>query len=136
MTLRSKNCSALQGAQTKRSASDPNSSSYVGDKLVQIENKINKHGVSGGGRGTSPLPISDGLLEDDDELAKIGGHLFGRLDRLRDTSYRTTGTFALLQKFVGEFQEKRAKVTDETVSAFMDASSEIAATTGKVQTVN
>ena len=39
---------ALQGPQTKMSASDPNSSIFMTDKAGQIKNKINKHGFSGG----------------------------------------------------------------------------------------
>merc|ERR1719412_1474435 len=39
---------ALQGAQTKMSASDPNSSIFLTDTPKQIKNKINKHAFSGG----------------------------------------------------------------------------------------
>lgn len=39
---------ALQGPQTKMSASDPNSTIYMTDTASQIKNKINKHGFSGG----------------------------------------------------------------------------------------
>ena len=39
---------ALQGPQTKMSASDVNSSIYMTDTPAQIKNKINKHGFSGG----------------------------------------------------------------------------------------
>ena len=39
---------ALQGPQTKMSASDVNSSIYMNDTPAQIKNKINKHGFSGG----------------------------------------------------------------------------------------
>ncbi len=40
---------ALQGAQTKMSASDPNSAIYMSDTPNQIKKKINSHGFSGGG---------------------------------------------------------------------------------------
>ena len=39
---------ALQGPQTKMSASDVNSSIYMNDTPAQIKNKVNKHGFSGG----------------------------------------------------------------------------------------
>jgi tryptophanyl-tRNA synthetase len=39
---------ALQGPQTKMSASDPNSSIFMSDTPNQIKNKINKHAFSGG----------------------------------------------------------------------------------------
>ena len=46
--IHSKFFPALQGPQTKMSASDPNSSIFMTDKAGQIKNKINKHGFSGG----------------------------------------------------------------------------------------
>nr|KAF6503442.1 hypothetical protein HJG59_019470 [Molossus molossus] len=39
---------ALQGAQTKMSASDPNSSIFLIDTAKQIKTKVNKHAFSGG----------------------------------------------------------------------------------------
>lgn len=39
---------ALQGPQTKMSASDANSSIYMNDTAGQIKNKVNRHGFSGG----------------------------------------------------------------------------------------
>lgn len=38
---------ALQGAQTKMSASDPNSSIFLTDTAKQIKTKVNKHAFSG-----------------------------------------------------------------------------------------
>ncbi len=46
--LESKFFPALQGSQTKMSASDANSSIYMTDTPNQIKNKINRHGFSGG----------------------------------------------------------------------------------------
>lgn len=46
--LHSKFFPALQGPQTKMSASDPNSSIFMSDTQNQIKNKVNKHGFSGG----------------------------------------------------------------------------------------
>ena len=75
---------ALQGPQTKMSASDPNSSIYMTDTQNQIKNKINKHGFSGGQEteeehrrlgGNPDVDVSyqylSFFLEDDDELQKI-----------------------------------------------------------------
>ncbi|KAK0456119.1 hypothetical protein EV421DRAFT_30613 [Armillaria borealis] len=146
MTLYSKFFPALQGAQTKMSASDPNSSIYMTDKPAQIKNKINKHGFSGGQEteeehrrlgGNTDVDVSyqylTCLLEDDDEIVKIGEDY--RAGRLL-TGQLKAKCIEALQKFVGDFQEKRAKVTDETVSAFMDANRKIAPTLGKAQTAN
>lgn len=71
---------ALQGAQTKMSASDPNSAIYMTDTPNQIKNKINRHGFSGGG-DTEELHRQNGgnpdvdvafqylsFYEEDDEL--------------------------------------------------------------------
>ena len=75
---------ALQGAQTKMSASDANSSIFLTDTGKQIKNKINKHAFSGGGKdekehrekgGNCDVDISyqylTFFLEDDEKLAKI-----------------------------------------------------------------
>lgn len=75
---------ALQGAQTKMSASDPNSAIYMSDTPNQIKNKINKHGFSGG-RETEemhrlhggnpdvdvPFQYLSFFEEDDEKLAQI-----------------------------------------------------------------
>lgn len=41
---------ALQGAKSKMSASDPNSSIFLTDTPKQIKDKINKYAFSGGGQ--------------------------------------------------------------------------------------
>jgi hypothetical protein len=76
---------ALQGPQTKMSASDANSSIYMTDTANQIKNKINKHGFSGGKEteeehrrlgGDTEVDVAyqylSFFLEDDEELAQIG----------------------------------------------------------------
>jgi tryptophanyl-tRNA synthetase len=76
---------ALQGPQTKMSASDVSSSIYMNDTPNQIKNKINRHGFSGGREteeehrrlgGNPDVDVSyqylSFFLEDDDELAQIG----------------------------------------------------------------
>lgn len=83
--LHSKFFPALQGPQTKMSASDPNSSIYMSDTPAHIKNKINKHGFSGGKEteeehrllgGDTEVDVSyqylTFFLEDDKELAEIG----------------------------------------------------------------
>ena len=76
---------ALQGPQTKMSASDANSSIFMTDTPNQIKNKINKHGFSGGREteeehrkygGDTDVDVAyqylSFFLDDDEELAKIG----------------------------------------------------------------
>jgi hypothetical protein len=76
---------ALQGPQTKMSASDVNSSIYMSDTPNQIKNKINRHGFSGGREteeehrrlgGNPDVDVSyqylSFFLEDDEELTQIG----------------------------------------------------------------
>ena len=75
---------ALQGPQTKMSASDPNSTIFMTDKPNQIKNKINRHGFSGGQEteeehrrlgGDPDVDVSyqylTFFLEDDEELVQI-----------------------------------------------------------------
>ncbi|KAG7450878.1 tryptophanyl-tRNA synthetase [Guyanagaster necrorhizus] len=146
MTLYSKFFPALQGSQTKMSASDPNSAIYMSDKPAQIKNKINRHGFSGGQEteeehrrlgGNTDVDVSYQylacLLEDDDELAKIGEDY--RAGRLM-TGQLKAKCIEALQKFVAGYQERREKVTDEIVSAFMDANRKIVPIMGKAQTAN
>lgn len=140
-TLYSKFFPALQGPQTKMSASDPNSSIYMNDKPAQIKNKINKHGFSGGQEteeehrrlgGDPDVDVSyqylSFFLDDDAELEQIakdyraGTLLTGQLK---------AKCIALLQQFVVGFQERHAKVTDADIDAFMDSSRKIDPTMGK-----
>lgn len=119
---------ALQGAQTKMSASDPNSSIFLTDTPNQIKNKINKYAFSGGGASIEEHRTKGGdcdvdisfqylrfFLEDDDRLEQIrteysnGQMLTGDLKK---------ELISILQKIVAEHQERRAKVTDETVQLF------------------
>ncbi|PSN41349.1 Tryptophan--tRNA ligase [Blattella germanica] len=94
---------ALQGAQTKMSASDPNTSIFLTDTAKQIKNKVNKHAFSGGQAtveehrekgGNCEVDISYQylrfFLEDDEQLKQIEKH-----------------------------QENKLKITDDVVRAFM-----------------
>lgn len=84
MLLHSKFFPALQGPQSKMSASDPNSGIFMTDTANQIKNKINKHGFSGGKEteeehrrlgGDPDVDVSyhflTFFLEDDEELKRI-----------------------------------------------------------------
>ncbi|KAJ4488578.1 hypothetical protein J3R30DRAFT_954531 [Lentinula aciculospora] len=133
--IHSKFFPALQGPQTKMSASDPNSSIYMTDKPAQIKNKINKHGFSGGQEteeehrrlgGNTEVDVAyqylTFFLEDDEELAKIGEDY--RAGRLL-TGQLKAKCIQLLQQFVAEFQERRTNITDEQIDAFMDKNRKI-----------
>ncbi|XP_038074696.1 tryptophan--tRNA ligase, cytoplasmic-like [Patiria miniata] len=120
---------ALQGAQTKMSASDPNTSIYLTDTPKQIKNKVNKYAFSGGGAsveehrekgGNCDVDISyqylTFLMEDDERLEQIrqdytsGKLLTGELKK---------ELIVILQKLIGDIQENRKKVTDDVVKDFM-----------------
>ncbi|XP_035224193.1 tryptophan--tRNA ligase, cytoplasmic-like [Stegodyphus dumicola] len=120
---------ALQGAQTKMSASDPNSSVFLTDTPNQIKNKINKYAFSGGGAtieehrekgGNCDVDISYQylrfFLEDDDRLETIrkeytSGELL--------TGHLKKELISILQKIVAEHQERRKLIDDNTVKTFM-----------------
>ncbi|XP_060068960.1 tryptophan--tRNA ligase, cytoplasmic-like [Ylistrum balloti] len=120
---------ALQGAQSKMSASDPNSSIFLTDTDKQIKDKINKYAYSGGGSTVEEHKKKGGdcavdvafqymkfFSEDDSRLQQIeeeytkGELLTGHLKK---------ELIEVLQKIIGEHREKRAKVTDEMVNEFM-----------------
>lgn len=90
--IHSKFFPALQGPQTKMSASDMNTSIFMTDKPNQIKNKINKHGFSGGQEteeehrrlgGNTEVDVAyqylSFFLDDDEELERIGQVRFCRL---------------------------------------------------------
>ncbi|XP_062591645.1 tryptophan--tRNA ligase, cytoplasmic-like [Saccostrea cucullata] len=120
---------ALQGAQTKMSASDPNSSIFVTDTDQEIKDKINKYAFSGGGATVEEHKTKGGncevdvsyqyltfFMEDDQRLEEI---------RMAYTSGELmTGSLKkelidILQKMVGEHRQRREAVTDEIVRQFM-----------------
>lgn len=120
---------ALQGAQTKMSASDPNSSIFLTDTDKQIKNKINKYAFSGGGAtveehkekgGNCDVDVSYQYLtffmEDDERLAQIRkDYTSGELL----TGYLKKELIEILQKIVGEHRKLRATVTEDLVKQFM-----------------
>ncbi|EHB04125.1 Tryptophanyl-tRNA synthetase, cytoplasmic [Heterocephalus glaber] len=120
---------ALQGAQTKMSASDPNSSIFLTDTAKQIRTKVNKHAFSGGRDtveehrqfgGNCDVDVSfmylTFFLEDDDRLEQIrkdytsGAMLTGELKK---------ALIDILQPLIAEHQARRKEVTDEMVKEFM-----------------
>ncbi|OQR77350.1 tryptophan--tRNA ligase [Tropilaelaps mercedesae] len=119
---------ALQGAQTKMSASNPNSSIFLTDTDKQIKNKINKYAFSGGGDTTEVHRKKGGncdvdvsfqylrfFLEDDDRLEQIRkDYTSGELL----TGYLKKELIELLQKKVKDHQMARAAVTDEMITKF------------------
>ncbi|XP_063831547.1 tryptophan--tRNA ligase, cytoplasmic [Ostrinia nubilalis] len=121
---------ALQGAQHKMSASDPNASIFLNDTPKQIKNKINKYAFSGGQAtveehrqkgGNTSIDISFKYLtffmEDDERLAEIkkayesGEMLTGELKKIAiDT----------ISPYVEEYQARRALVTDEVMQRYFE----------------
>jgi tryptophanyl-tRNA synthetase len=120
---------SLQGPGGKMSASNPNSAIYMSDSLAQIKKKINKYAFSGGQEtaelqrelgGNPDVDVAYCYLsyfdDDDAKLAEIyqkykkGELLTGELKAMCITE---------LQKYATGFQERRSKVTDEILEAFM-----------------
>ncbi|XP_046402769.1 tryptophan--tRNA ligase, cytoplasmic [Ischnura elegans] len=119
---------ALQGAQTKMSASDQNTSIFLTDTQKQIKNKINKYAFSGGQAtveehrrlgGNCDVDISyqylTFFLEDDEKLEQIrkdytsGELLTGELKK---------ELIGILQSLIATHQERRAKVTEDVIKEF------------------
>lgn len=120
---------ALQGAKTKMSASDPNSTIFLTDTPKQIKNKINKHAFSGGQAtveehrtigGNCNVDISfqylKFFLEDDEKLEQIrkdytsGNLLTGELKKI---------LIETLTPVISEHQQRRAKISDDDLKLFM-----------------
>jgi tryptophanyl-tRNA synthetase len=120
---------ALQGPGTKMSASIDSSAIFMKDTPKQIKNKMNKYGFSGGQvsveehrrlGGNPDIDVAyqylTFFLEDDEELEKIkvayqkGELLTGEIKAL---------CIKELEKYVLGFQERRGKVTEETIAHFM-----------------
>ena len=119
---------ALQGPGSKMSSSNPNSNIELTDTMNQIKKKINKFAFSGG-QATKELHEQLGgrtdkdisyqyltfFLDDDEKLKQIhddyesGKMMSGEIKK---------EIIEVLQKIVGEFQERRAKVTDQDVEDF------------------
>ncbi|KAM0893986.1 hypothetical protein ACQ4PT_024731 [Festuca glaucescens] len=120
---------ALQGENTKMSASDPNSAIYVTDTNKEIKTKVNKYAFSGGQDSVelhrklgANLEVDVSIkwlnffLEDDDELENIkkeykeGKLLTGEVKQI---------LIKVLSEMVERHKRARALVTEEMVDAFM-----------------
>lgn len=120
---------ALQGPQSKMSASDPTSSIFLTDTKQEIKQKINKYAFSGGRDtkdeherlgGDTSVDVSyqylTFFLDDDEKLAHIKQEYeSGRLL----TGHLKKELIKLLQELTAEHQQQRAKVTDDVVKQFM-----------------
>lgn len=127
--LHSKFFPALQGAQTKMSASDANSSIFLTDSPKLIKSKINKHAFSGGKDtieehrekgGDCDVDISFQylrfFLEDDEKLEKIRKD-YSSGDLL--SGFLKKELVDILGPLVEKHQTARKTVTDELVMEFM-----------------
>ncbi|KAF2151433.1 tryptophanyl-tRNA synthetase-like protein [Myriangium duriaei CBS 260.36] len=124
----SKFLTALQGPGGKMSASDANSAIFMSDTPKQIEKKINRS-FSGGGAtkedhekygGNPDVDVAYAylsyFLESDEELSEIEeGYRKGTLS----TGELKKKCISELQKFVGDFQERRSRVTDQVLEDYM-----------------
>lgn len=123
---------ALQGFHTKMSASSENSAIFMTDTPGQIEKKLNKYAFSGGkstleehraqGADLSvdiPYQYLRFFLHDDQELERIATEYGAGRMLTGEVKQRCAD---VLKQFVADFQDRRAKVTDETVRQFMDFS--------------
>lgn len=120
---------ALQGATTKMSASDTTTSIFMDDTPKQIQKKINKYAFSGGRatleehRELGGNPEVDvayqymSFFSDDDEKLQSLADSYRKGDLL--SSEMKKECIEVIQKVVGEYQERRAKVTDEVAKEFM-----------------
>ena len=120
------------------SASKETSSIFMHDTPNQIKNKINKYAISGGQEtleeqrrlgGNPDVDVSFQYLtffvDDDDEIEKIAvDYRAGRLL----TGELKKRCIQELQRVVGEFQERKSKVTDEMILQFMDGTRKIDST--------
>lgn len=136
--IHSKFFPALQGSQTKMSASNETSSIFMHDTPNQIKNKINKHAFSGGQEtleeqrklgGNPDVDVSFQYLtffvEDDAEIDELAeAYRAGRLL----TGELKKRCIEELQRVVKSFQDRKAQVSDDLVKQFMDATRPIDAT--------
>merc|ERR1719414_272826 len=120
---------ALQGAKSKMSSSDANSSIFLTDTPKQIKNKINKYAFSGGGATTEEHKEKGGncevdvsyqyltfFLEDDEKLEKIRkDYTSGELL----TGFLKKELIDVLTPIIEDHQKRRKDITDEMAFEFM-----------------
>jgi tryptophanyl-tRNA synthetase len=120
---------ALQGKKTKMSSSSTSSSILLTDTPKQIKDKINKYALSGGQQTIEehrklgadldvdvPFQYLTFFLDDDEKLEDIRVK-YSKGEML--TSEVKAILTETIQKFLKEFQDRRAKVTDADVEKFM-----------------
>jgi len=120
---------ALQGAKTKMSASDANSSIFLTDTAKEIKTKINKYAFSGGKDtveehrekgGDTEVDIAYQylrfFLDDDEKLAKLQAD-YQSGDLL--SGFMKKELIEILQPLVAEHQKRRLLVTDQVITEFM-----------------
>lgn len=120
---------ALQGASTKMSASDTTTSIFMDDTPKQIQKKINKYAFSGGRAtleehrelgGNVEVDVAYQYLSffsfDDEKLAALAdGYKKGEIL----SSEMKKECIAILQEYVGAYQERRSKVDHDVIQSFM-----------------
>ena len=127
--IHSKFLTSLQGAGGKMSASIPNSAIYMSDTEKQIKKKINSHAFSGGQEtlelhrekgGNPDIDVPYQYLayfeEDDDRLARLADEY--RKGELL-TGDMKKACIEMMTGYVKNFQDARAKVTDEILEEFL-----------------
>lgn len=120
---------SLLGPGSKMSASNDASSIFLTDTAAQIKKKINKHAFSGGGDTKELHELHGGnpdvdvayqymsfFLEDDEELAFLAAEY--RKGVLLSGQMKAK-CIAILQEVVGDFQKRRAAVTDAQLKEIM-----------------
>jgi hypothetical protein len=127
--LHTKFLTSLLGPGGKMSASNPNSKIDMSDTPNQIKNKINRYGFSGGQEtielhrelgGNPDVDVAYQYLtyfeEDDSKIAKFyQDYKAGTMS----TGEMKRECIAVVQAFVGEFQERRKHVTDDVLKEYM-----------------
>lgn len=127
--LHSKFFPALQGDNTKMSASDPSSAIYLDDTAKMVKKKVNKHAFSGGGATVEahrehganvevdiPYRYLTFFLDDDAALDHIRTeYAAGRML----TGEIKAALIDVLTPLVEGHQARRAAVTEEVIDRFM-----------------
>jgi tryptophanyl-tRNA synthetase len=127
--IHSKFFPALQGAKTKMSASQPNTSIFLTDSPEQIKTKVSRYAFSGGGVTLEEQRANGANLEVDipyqwlrfflDDDAKIA-HVATEYGAGRMMTGEVKALLSdVLSTIVLDFQRRRATVTEQVVGQFM-----------------
>lgn len=108
---------ALSGAQSKMSASIDTTSIFLTDSQQQISDKISQYAHSEEGNCDVDVPYQylNYFMEDDNQLAQIRTNYNSKNI---GSSLLKKEVITILQQLVGDFQTKRAQVTDAIVEQF------------------